>query len=137
MELAGARAVEFAEEDALPAAQGQVAVDDEDGLGVAYQDGLDVRVGIAFAVFVWAAVWDQTIKGGFYVAGHVWIGVFVDGDGGGGVRDVEMAHAGFDLRFGYEGLDFISHVYKLGAASGFDLQGMHVGSTFGPATAIG
>lgn len=104
-----------------------MAVGDEDGLGVAYHDGFDVGVGVAFAVFIWAAVRDQAIEGGFYVAGDVRIGVFVDGDGGSSVRDVEMAHAEFDLGVGYEGLDFISDVYKLGAVSGFDLQGMHVG----------
>jgi hypothetical protein len=126
MELAPAGAVKFAEEDALPAAEGQVAVGNEDGLGVAYQDGFDVGVGVAFAVFVGAAVRYQAIEGSLYVAGDVGIGVFVDRDGGSGVRDVEVADAGFDLGFGYEGLHFVADVYELVAAGGCDLYGLHV-----------
>src|SRR5271155_4225266 len=75
MEFAVARSVELAEENALPATQQQFSVGDEDGLGVAYQNGFDVRVGIAFAVFIRAAIGDQAIKSSLDVAGHVGIRV--------------------------------------------------------------
>src|SRR5689334_4947185 len=51
-EAAGARAVEFGEENSLPAAELELAAGDEDCGGSADERGLDVRIGVAFGVAV-------------------------------------------------------------------------------------
>jgi hypothetical protein len=91
VEFAVARAIEFAKEDALPVAQNELAVGYKNGLLGTHEDGFHVRVGIAFGVFVGPAFRDEVIEDAFDIAGDVWVGVLVDGDCGGGVRDVPMA----------------------------------------------
>jgi len=49
-EAAGARAVEFAEENSLPAAEFEFFTFNENCGGGAYERSLDVRIGVAFGV---------------------------------------------------------------------------------------
>ena len=132
-EEAGAGAVEFAEEDALPAAELELAFGDEDGGGSAHERGFDVGVGVAFGVSEIAALGNQAGKGGFEIGGDVGVGVFVDDDAGGGVRDVEMADAGVDAGVVHEFGDGGGDVEQLGAALGADVEfaGAGVGGGLG------
>src|SRR5580700_6051064 len=93
-EAAGAGAVEFAEKDSLPTAELESAFGDEDGGGSAYERGLNVGVGVAFGVAVAGGLGNEAREGGFDIGGDVGVGVFVDHDAGGGVRDVKVADAG-------------------------------------------
>src|SRR4051812_12638963 len=94
---AGAGAVVLAEVDSLPSAEDELAVVNDHGDGGAGEDGFDVGVGIAFGVVVIGfALWDQFGEFLQDVVFDVWVGVFVDADGGGGVGDVDDAEAVLD-----------------------------------------
>ena len=95
-ELAGAWAIEFAEEDGLPAAQGQTAVGNLDGLRHTHQRGFDMRIGVPLKVFVTGVFGNQLVKRRFDVAGNVGVSIFVYGDARGGVRYVKVAQAARD-----------------------------------------
>ncbi len=121
--LAGA--VEFTKKNPLPGAESEVAVFDEDGLARSGEDGFHVRVRVAFAVAIRALVRDQAIEDPFDVAGDVGIGMFVDDDSGGGVRNIDVADAAFHIRFADSLFDFAGDIYKLRAAIRFDAKSFH------------
>ena len=120
-----ARAVEFAEEDALPGAESEFAVFDGNSLTGSGEDGLHVRVSVAFCVAIGTLIRDQAIEESFDVVGNVRIGVFVDGYTGGGVRNIDVADPAFRIGFADGPCDFASDVYKLGAAIRFDAKTLH------------
>ena len=108
-QAAGARAVEFAEENALPAAEFELASADENRGGAAHERRLDVRIGVAFGVAIaadfflcpsarkvrmrWGSRGNQARERGFDVGGDVCIVIFVDEHARRGVRDVEVTYA--------------------------------------------
>ena len=114
--FARARAVEFGEEDHLPAAQREAAVLDPDGFGEPDERRLDVRIGIAFGVAIVAVVRDQPVEGRFHIARDVGIVAFVDHHAGRRVRNVEMAHAVHAAGIAHELFDFVGDVLEFGAA---------------------
>jgi hypothetical protein len=120
-----ARAVEFAEEDSLPGAQREFAVFDECGLTRSGEDGLHVGIGVALGVLVRAFVGNQAIEDSFDVAGNVGIGVLVDDDSGGGVRNVDVADAVLHGGFADSLFDFARDINKLRAAIRFDAESFH------------
>ena len=120
-----ARAVEFAEEDSLPGAESEFAVFDKDDLARSGEDGFHVRVRVAFGVAIGALVGDQPIENSFDVAGDVGIGVLVDDDSGGGMRNIDVADAAFHIGFAESLFDFAGDVYKLRAAIRFDAKSFH------------
>jgi hypothetical protein len=124
VKLAGTRAVEFSEKDGLPATQGKAAFLDEDGFGGADEGGLDVRIGIAFGVFILAGARDEPVESGFDVAGHGGIIAFVDEDACGGVRDVEIADAICYAGIADDPFDFLCNVLQFGAARRADGEAM-------------
>ncbi len=63
---------------------------------------------------------NEAREGGFDIGGDVGVGVFVDDDAGGGVRDVEVADAGVDGGILHEFGDGGGDVEQLGAALGAD-----------------
>src|SRR5690348_10292830 len=63
-EASGARAVEFAEENALPAAEFEFASADENGGAGADERGLYVGIGVPFAVLIIAVFRDQARERG-------------------------------------------------------------------------
>ena len=84
MVAAGAWAVELAEVDALPGAEEEFALVDDEGDGRACEDGFEVGVGVAFGVLVEGfALGDEGGELFGHVVFDVGVGVFVDGDGGG------------------------------------------------------
>ena len=133
-EAAGARAVEFAEENSLPTAELELASADEDCGGGAYERGIDVGIGVAFGVAVaadfflcpsarkvsmrWGPRGNEARERGLDIGGDGGIVIFVDEHAGRGVRDVDIAdaglHAGVLNQFGDAGGD----VEQLGAAFG-------------------
>jgi hypothetical protein len=120
-----ARAIELAQKNALPGTERELPVLDKNGLAGAGEDGLHVRIGVAFRVAVGPLVGNQSIENAFDIAGHVRIGVFVDGDARGSVRHEDVAesatHAGIaDCVF-----DFPRDIDKLRALVGFDAKGVH------------
>lgn len=92
-EFAGARAIEFSEEDGLPASEDEASIFDPDGFGGADKRGFDVRVGVAFGMFVIAVVRDEAIKSRFDVARDGGIVAFIDEHARGGVRNIQVANA--------------------------------------------
>ena len=84
-----------------------------------------MRVGVAFGVAIRALVLDQTIEDSFDVAGDVGIGVLIDGNSGGGVRNVDVADAGFHSGFADSVFDFAGDVDKLRATIRFDAESFH------------
>ena len=120
-----ARAVEFAEEDSLPGAESEFAVIDEYDLARSGEDGLHVGIGVALGVLVRAFVGNEAIEDSFDIAGDVGIGVLVDGDPGGGVRNVDVADAAFHIGFADSLFDFAGDIDKLRAAIRFDAESFH------------
>src|SRR6202021_3955746 len=92
--FAGSGAVEFGEEDDLPAAESEPAFLDEYCFGRAYERGLAVRVGIAFCVLEEGAIGDEAIEGAFHVAGDIRAVAFIDDHACGGGRHAEMEESG-------------------------------------------
>jgi hypothetical protein len=120
VKFAGAGAVEFGEEDYLPAAESEAALLDKYRFGRADEGRLDVRVGIAFRVLEKGAIGDEAIEGTLHVASDIGIISFVDDDTGRGVRDVEMAKAGLDAGTANEAFDFGCDVLEFRATGGAD-----------------
>ena len=108
-QAASARAVEFAEENSLPAAEFELASADEDCRGGDYERGLDVGIGVAFGVAVaadfflcpsarkvsmrWGPRGNQARERGLDIGGDGGIVIFVDEHAGRGVRDVDVTYA--------------------------------------------
>ena len=118
-------AVEFTEENSLPGAEREFAVFDECGLTRSGEDGLHVGIGVALGVLVRPCVGNQAIEDSFDVAGDVGIGVLVDDDSGGGVRNVDVADAAFHVGFADSLFDFARDINKLRAAIRFEAESFH------------
>jgi hypothetical protein len=118
-----ARAIVFAEENTLPAAQNKAAQLDENLLACSGENCLSVRVGVALGVAVRAAVWDEAIQDAFEIGSDVGVGVFVDGDARRSVGNVDVANTLLDSRFGYKALNFVGHVNELRTPIRADAQG--------------
>src|SRR5438067_12110655 len=92
MDAAFPGAVEFAEVDALPAAQHQLAALHEDRRTGTDQAGLDVRVAVALTVpEALLLLRHGALQPKEDIMPHVRVGILVDGDGGGGMRAVDDA----------------------------------------------
>src|SRR5205807_8152376 len=81
-ELPQARAVELAKENALPAAQAEPAILDENRLRDTRQCGLDVRIGVSFSVTVRCVARRQPVERRFEIPRNVGVIVFIDGQSG-------------------------------------------------------
>jgi len=125
MKFAGAGAVEFGEEDDLPAAESEPALLDEYCFGGADERGLDVRVGIAFCVLEEGAIGDEAIEGAFHVAGDIRVVAFIDDHACSGVRHIQVANAGLDSGIAHEALDFGGNVFEFSPARGADRDFVH------------
>ena len=125
MKFAGARAVEFSEENDLPAAENQAALLDEYRFGGADERRFDVRVGIPFCVLEEWRIGDEAIERAFHVPRHVRIVALIYDDTGGGVWDIEMANAGLDSGIANEAFDFGGNVFEFCAARGADRDFVH------------
>ena len=125
-----ARPIEFAEENALPGAQSEFSIFDEDGLAGSGQDGFHVRVGVAFRMAVGTIVRNQAIENSFHVSGNIGIGVLIDGDSGRRVRYVNVAESAGHARFANCVFDFAGDVHELRAHGGSDAKRLHAGSNF-------
>src|SRR3989442_12188070 len=86
-ELPPARAVELAKENALPAAQAEPAILDENRLGDTRECGLDVRIGVSFGVTVRCVARRQPVERRFEILRNVGVIVVMDGQSG-----CEMLH---------------------------------------------
>src|SRR5207245_10650188 len=84
-ELPPARAVELAKENALPAAQAEPAILDENRLRDTREWGLDVGIGVSFGVTVRCVARRQPVKRRFEVPRNVGVIVFIDDQSGGGL----------------------------------------------------
>jgi len=124
-EFAGAGAVEFGEENYLPAAESEAALFDEYRFRGADERRLDVRVGIPFCVLEEGAIGDETIERAFHVPCYVWIVAFIYDDTGGGVRDVQMANARIDCGIANEAFDIGGNVFEFCTARGADRDFVH------------
>ena len=84
-----------------------------------------MRVGVAFRMAVGTIVRNQAIENSFHVSGNIGIGVLVDDDSGGGVRNVDVADTAFHIGFANSVFDFAGDFHKLGAAVGFNAESFH------------
>src|SRR5215468_3450274 len=125
VQLPLARAVEFAEEDALPTSKSQLSCFDEYKLAAAHENRFDVRVGVAFGVLVAIPCRDQSVERGLDVSSNQGIGVFVHGDAGRRVRNVQIADAPGYTRALDHVCDREGDVNELRAASGGDAERFH------------
>jgi hypothetical protein len=80
--------------DGLPGAEAKPALLDRHGHVAAEEAGLDVGVGVAFAVPVVSITGDEPGEPGDDVPSHRRVGALVDGDPRGGVGDENAHHAG-------------------------------------------
>src|SRR5580704_2199254 len=122
VQFPAARAVEFREEDALPAAEREFPVDDPYGLRRARQGRLNVRIGIAFRVRGIRDARYETVECRSEILRHCWIVAFVDDYARGGMRDIEMADAVGASRFADGCCDLVGHVLQLGASFGAHME---------------
>src|SRR2546422_624254 len=95
-ELPPARAVELAKENALPAAQAEPAILDENRLRDTRERGLDVRIGVSFGVAVRCVARRQPVKRRFEIPRNVGGVVFIYGQSGGGILGRQVGHAAID-----------------------------------------
>lgn len=89
-------AVELGQEDALPGAKREAPALDREGGGLADEGCHDVGGRIALRVAERAGLWDSLVEPVEHVGRDVRVGVLVDDDAGGGVRDEDVANAGGD-----------------------------------------
>ena len=81
-----------------------------------------MRIGIAFGVAVRTLARNQSIEERCYIRGYIGIGVLVDCDASGGVRDINVADAAVNARLPNDRLNFAADVHQLGAAGSLDLK---------------
>jgi hypothetical protein len=122
VQLPLARAVELAKEDALPAAKRELACLHKNELAGTDKSRFHVRVGVAFGVAIRTSCGDQPVERSFYVRSDIGISVLVDGNGGSGVRDKEVADSRGDTRARHNLLDCGCDVDELGAELRFDSE---------------
>ena len=124
--LAFASTVKLAQEHALPAAEQQLFICKWDGYGRTDQTRFDVRIGVLFAVAkAHAVLRNQRAERVQHVARHVGVGVFVDGESGGGVLDVENDNAFLNARFPQFLVDEIGELDEFFAITRADVQDKH------------
>jgi hypothetical protein len=125
IEMAVTRAIEFGVEDALPAAQHQFAIFDEDELAHSRENGLNVRVGIPFGMFVAGIHRDKPVECAFGVGGNIRISMFVDQDTCRCVRYVQKAYPRFYSGGVHQARNFIRDVEQLRAPFRFNVKSVH------------
>src|SRR5207302_9614095 len=92
-ELPPARAVELAKENALPAAQAEPAILDENRLRDTRPCGLDVRIGVSFSVTVRCVAGRQPVERRYAVPRDVGVSVVTDRESGGCMWPSRVAEA--------------------------------------------
>src|SRR3989442_11272076 len=95
-ELPPARAVELAKENALPAAQAEPAILDENRLRDTRECGLDVRIGVSFGVAVRCIAGRRPSKPRFEIPSDDGVIVLIYGQCGGGLWSKQAGHALID-----------------------------------------
>lgn len=119
-------AVELAQVNCLPCTELQAAVADKNLCAGTHHAGLDMGRGISFAVaIIRRCPWHGFVECVQYVRHNVRVGVFVDGDSGGRVRDKDGAQAVLDAGFGHGLLYFACDVDELIALAGTDNELFH------------
>jgi hypothetical protein len=126
-----ARPVEFAEKNALPSAQREFSIFDEDGLAGSGQDGFHVRIAVAFRMAVGTIIRNQVIENSFDIPGNIGIRVLVDGDSGRRVRHVDTAQSAGHARLVNCVFDFAGDIHELRALAGPDAKRLHAGRITG------
>jgi hypothetical protein len=115
-QFARARAIEFGEEDGLPAPKGKLAAFDPNSFGRAYERGLDVRIGITLGVLVGAGVRYEAVEGSLNVARDGRVIAFIDEYARSRMRNIEKADPLIAAGITQGLLDFGGDVLKLGSA---------------------
>src|SRR5215469_7189804 len=119
------RAVEFGEENTLPAPKGEFAFLDKHELADTYEHSLYMRIRVAFKVPEGTGHRDEAIERAFGIGSNIRIGVFVDEDGSRGMGDVEETSARADIKSGNNALHFVSDIEHLRTANGFHADRLH------------
>src|SRR5205807_10592443 len=97
-ELPPTRAVELAKENALPAAQAEPAILDENRLRDTRECGLDVRIGVSFGVTASCVARRAPVKRRVEAPRNVGVILFTDGLPGRRMSHRQVAHAVRDAR---------------------------------------
>lgn len=85
MDLTVPWTVEFTKIDALPGAQHEAALVENQGFGSGNITGHDVRRGIAFHMLKIAFMGNFLPEKSFHIGGHIGIGILIDGNRGSGM----------------------------------------------------
>jgi hypothetical protein len=117
--------IKFGEENALPPAECQLPFLDENELVYVSEYGFHVRIGIALGVAIGAGHGDEAIESSLSIGGYVRVGMLVDQNAGGGVRDVYEAGANANPESGHDALHIFGDVNELGAARSLYGDGLH------------
>ena len=121
-----ASTVKLTQEHALPAAEQQFAVFERYGYRRSGEARFDVRVGILFAVTeVHAVLRNERAERVQHVARHIRIGVFVDGETGGGVLDVKDDDAFLNVRLSQFLVDEAGKLDQLFTITRTNVQNKH------------
>jgi hypothetical protein len=97
--------IKLSEKDTLPGTQNQIAVFDEQCLGIAQERGLDMRRGVALPVAVFIVLGNHHVQLCRNIGGDVRVGMFIDHDSGGGMGHKNVTDAAFNPAGG----DNVSH----------------------------
>lgn len=108
--FSGSWAVKFAEINALPGAQNQFPLVDNDALGSADERGFQVGVAVAFTVAPGPVFGRKTPESHNQIAPDIGIGIFIDGNGARGMRAVNGANTVGDAGFFDASANFRSDV---------------------------
>lgn len=111
-------------------AEGERAVFDGDGFSGSEDGCFDVCGAVVVDLVVFPdSLRDEFVEAGEYVAGEVWVPVFVDDDGSGGVFDKDVAEPG---KTGGRGLlNRFGDIDKFLFCGSLDGNGLHTGGIGG------
>jgi len=117
------RPIEFAVENALPSAQYQAPVLYQQRLGASDNGGLQMRIAVAVVVVILVAARGQLLQEGGEILLQCRIVVFLNQNGGRGMRPEHVAYASRHPALRYHFLNNFRDVPELNSRMGFNLHG--------------
>lgn len=99
MEATPTGAVKFPEVDSLPGAEDKAPLFHDEGFRSAEEAATQMGIAVALPMAIFPPVREIFLHGKKKVMNDIGIGIFIDGDGGSGVRAIHKAKAAFYAAF--------------------------------------
>jgi len=125
MHVSRARAIEFAQIDALPGSLDESAVADRYHGGKSHEGGFNMRRGVALGVLIGPLPRNHSFERRHDVGANIRVGVLVDGDASGRMWNIDQAGAFFDAHFGDDRGDLTGDFLEVGPRRRSNTQYLH------------